>query len=97
MGQSCREACDARGGAGCYAPGFAAINTCAQMKAAFGCAAGCEKSSGGDQPAYVDDAAAPKWRPRTCLVLRDAAKATCAGKHAATRRLCPCATLGLPA
>ena len=97
VGQNCREACEADGGAGCFAAGFAAINTCAQMKAAFGCAAGCEKSFGGDQPAYVDDAAAPKWRPRTCLVQRDAAKATCDGKHEATRRLCPCARSGLPA
>ena len=94
VGESCDAVCAAVGKS-CFVPGFAAVNTCAQMKAAFGCATGCEKSAGGDQPAYVDDGAAEKWGPGKCLVLRSVAAGSCTGRHEATRRLCPCAQFGL--
>ena len=80
----------------CDEAGFAALNTCEALKAAFACAAGCFASMGDEQPCEVDAGAAADKLPGACLYDMDlnagtvGARARCGASYGVTRRLCPC-------
>jgi len=90
QGQSCATACAARKTARCVVEAIPSINNCETMKAHFQCEGGCENSFGEDQPAYVSPKALRIFRPGVCMINQRPDMMTCNGKHANTRRLCPC-------
>lgn len=91
-GESCRHACQrsAMPGSHCSRDGLRALNTCAALRQHMpgGCAAGCEHSTGADQPALVAEDAPVESMPGVCLV--NDLDPECEGKHRLTTRLCAC-------
>jgi hypothetical protein len=96
-GASCSATCRAAGGLECSAVGFAVVNTCPRLRAAFGCA-GCEVAAtgtaGADMPCYVSRRA-PAGHPRGFCMVRPAGVdraegGDCEARYRHTRRLCPC-------
>jgi hypothetical protein len=74
----------------CSTRALAAVNTCAALRAYFPCANGCDDSAGGDQPAYIHEAAPRDKLAGTCLVNSDPALFSCAGRYTHAIRLCAC-------
>ena len=88
QGESCEDVC-ARNKRRCSVDALPSVNTCTLLSKHFKCQSGCANNVGGDQPAYVvlsTDAHYGK-----CLTNNDPALFSCSGRHANTRRLCPCA------
>ena len=86
--ESCSKAC-ADAGLACDASAFAALNSCAWLRAAFPCEAGCASGSGPELPAYMSGAVADA--STLCRTEGDAAAPrTCDAATPNTRRLCPC-------
>ena len=84
---SCDDACAGQK-LRCSAAALPLVNTCDLLGKHFGCKRGCFSNAGPDQPAHVvlqSDALFDK-----CLTNGDAQVFSCGGKHASTRRLCPC-------
>jgi hypothetical protein len=84
-----------KGGLTCRADLMYLANTCAAMKHAFGCSAGCsdwEAGFGPEQPAFVvSTAPEPLHKPNSCAVSSNVAGSTCEARHDMTQRLCVCA------
>ncbi|MDP2439590.1 MAG: hypothetical protein Q8P67_27895, partial [archaeon] len=72
----------------CAADHFDFLNSCAALKAAFGCPKGCHMEWGGDLPALVIGPTNP--RKGICMVVETPDVTGCGGSHAQTVRLCPC-------
>jgi alpha-1,3-mannosyl-glycoprotein beta-1,2-N-acetylglucosaminyltransferase len=95
-GKSCSEVCEeyspstaAAGDAAfdCYADAFAVVNECDVLRKHFACKT-CEVNWGPDIPNYVADVSDGNFG--RCLVTKDLGATTCEGRHAHTKRLCPC-------
>ena len=86
---SCTKAC-ADAGLVCAPAAFAALNTCAWLRAAFPCEAGCAAGSGPELPAYMSGAVADASTLCRTEGGEGAAPRTCDAAVANTRRLCPC-------
>lgn len=87
-GQSCREACQAKGKT-CVVAGFHHMNKCDVLKQHFDCKE-CKEDVGPEQPAFVVPEAPASFPRNKCLYTRNPRGITCEASHKATQRLCPC-------
>jgi hypothetical protein len=72
---------------GCYADAFPVVNDCQLLRKHFSCKI-CDVNWGPDIPNYVGDEADGNFG--RCLITKDLGSTTCDGRHAHTKRLCPC-------
>ncbi len=88
QGVSCEEACSNQN-LRCKVDAFPSLNACSLLSKHFDCKDGCSHNFGEDQPAYVASQSDAHFGK--CLINSDPHLFSCSGKHASTRRLCPCA------